>query len=162
MRAASVDQDERMIGLITAGDVVAAALVGLLATVVMNVPMGRLPEGQTAPAVAAAVLTDTHPDTAPERVATLVHYVAGTGTGILFLSLVVLLGQVLPVTLAQPLAGGVLFIVMVAFFILVPLPRAGQFSRHRLDLIKRDWAVSAVAYVVVAGILLWIIVPGLP
>ncbi len=151
-----------MTGPITPIDVGAAAIVGLLATVAMNVPMGRLPEGSTAPTVAAGVLTDTHPDNAPDRVATLVHYVAGTATGVLFLSLVVLLDRVVPSTLAQPLAGGVLFGVMVAFFILVPLPRAGQFSRYRLNLIKRDWAVSAAVYVLIAGTLLWILVPGLP
>ncbi len=145
-----------MIGLI---DLLAAAAAGLLATLVMDFPMARLPEGKTAPTVAAGVLTDTHPDKAPARVATLVHYGAGTGTGVLFLAVVTTLGQLFQPTLAYPLAGGLLVVVMVIFFILIPLPRAGGFSQHRLTQIKRDWVVLATVYALTVGVLHWLLVP---
>ncbi|ELZ29582.1 hypothetical protein C473_14267, partial [Halorubrum distributum JCM 10247] len=63
-------------------------VVGLVATLAMDVAMARLPEGATAPKVAAGVLTDTPVDDAPERLATWVHYVAGGGSGLLFVGLV--------------------------------------------------------------------------
>ncbi|SFR58994.1 MULTISPECIES: hypothetical protein [Halorubrum] len=129
-------------------------VVGLVATLAMDVVMARLPEGTTAPKVAAGVLTDTPVDDAPERLATWVHYVAGGGSGLLFVGLVAATGRVLgagtAVTVA--VAGVALFALMVGFFALVPLPRASGLPRQRLGPIRRDWAASAAAYVVVAAV----------
>ncbi|OYR52618.1 hypothetical protein DJ73_10240 [Halorubrum sp. Ea1] len=128
-------------------------VVGLLATLAMDRVMPRLPEGTTAPRVAASVLTNTSVDRAPERLATWVHYVAGGGSGLLFVGLVsavqVGLGVGAPVALA--VASPVMLALMIGFFALVPLPRARGIPRQRLATIRRDWAVSAAVYVVAAA-----------
>ncbi|OYR40686.1 MULTISPECIES: hypothetical protein [unclassified Halorubrum] len=129
-------------------------VVGLLATLAMDRVMPRLPEGTTAPRVAASVLTNTSVDRAPERLATWVHYVAGGGSGLLFVGLVsavqVGLGVGAPVALA--VASPVMLALMIGFFALVPLPRARGIPRQRLATIRRDWAVSAAVYVVAAAV----------
>ncbi|OYR38384.1 hypothetical protein DJ82_12460 [Halorubrum sp. Ib24] len=128
-------------------------VVGLLATLAMDRVMPRLPEGTTAPRVAASVLTNTSVDRAPERLATWVHYVAGGGSRLLFVGLVsavqVGLGVGAPVALA--VASPVMLALMIGFFALVPLPRARGIPRQRLATIRRDWAVSAAVYVVAAA-----------
>ncbi|MFC7176020.1 hypothetical protein [Halosegnis marinus] len=126
-------------------------LAAVLATLVMDLVMARLPQGETPPRVAAGVLTETHPDDAHPRLASVVHYVAGLLTGPLFVYLLyatefVLDGRSLAATLG---AGAVLFVLMVAFFVGVVLPRS-RARRSRRTAIVRDWALSALAYVVVA------------
>ena len=130
-------------------------VVGLLATLAMDPVMARRPEGETAPKVAAGVLTDTPVDDAPERLATWVHYVAGAGSGLLFVGLFSAVGAALGVGTAVALAVAVVaqFALMVGFFALVPLPRAAGLPRQRLGPIRRDWAVSAAAYVLVAALI---------
>ena len=59
---------------------VAGVLAGVAATLAMDLVMPRLPEGQTVPAVASGVLTGARPDTAPGRLAAVVHYLAGALT----------------------------------------------------------------------------------
>lgn len=137
------------------GGLVLAPLVGLLATLAMDPVMERLPEGTTAPKVAASVLTDTPVDDAPERLATWVHYVAGVGSGVLFLGLVAAVGTVIGGGTAATVAIAALVMValMVGFFALVPLPRASGVARQRLSQIRRDWAIAAAVYVVVAAVL---------
>ncbi|RLM63940.1 hypothetical protein DVK05_13610 [Halorubrum sp. Atlit-8R] len=129
-------------------------VVGLAATLAMDPVMARLPEGTTAPKVAASVLTDTPVDDAPERLATWVHYVAGAGSGLLFVGLVSAVQSVLGagVAVALAVAAVVQFALMVGFFALVPLPRASGLPRQRLGPIRRDWAASAAAYVLVAAV----------
>ena len=130
-------------------------IVGLVATLAMDLVMPRLPEGTTAPKVAAGVLTDTPVDDAPERLATWVHYVAGGGSGLLFVGLVVAAGSLLGLgsLAAVAVAGVVQLALMVGFFALVPLPRASGLPRQRLGTIRRDWAVSAATYVFVAAVI---------
>jgi len=132
---------------------VLAPLVGLLATLAMDPVMARLPEGTTAPKVAAGVLTDTPVDGAPERLATWIHYVAGAGSGFLFVGLVAAVGTVAGTGTAVTLAlvAPVMVALMVGFFALVPLPHANGIARQRLSQVRRDWAISAVAYVTVAA-----------
>ncbi|TKX81568.1 hypothetical protein [Halorubrum sp. SD626R] len=129
-------------------------VVGLLATLAMDRVMPRLPEGTTAPRVAAGVLTDTPVDDAPERLASWVHYVAGGGSGLLFVGLVAAaqigLGGG---AVALAVASAVMLALMVGFFALVPLPRAQGLPRQRLATIRRDWALSAATYVVAAAVL---------
>ncbi|PAU83196.1 hypothetical protein CK500_10350 [Halorubrum salipaludis] len=130
-------------------------VVGLLATLAMDRVMPRLPEGTTAPRVAAGVLTDTPVDRAPERLATWVHYVAGVGSGLLFVGLVAAVQTALGVgtAVALAVAGHAMFALMVGFFALVPLPRARGLARQRLSRIRRDWALCAAVYVVTAALL---------
>ena len=130
-------------------------IVGLLATLAMDRVMPRLPEGTTAPRVAAGVLTDTAVDEAPDRLATWVHYVAGGGSGLLFVGLVaaVRIGLGVGGGVALLVASPVMLALMVGFFALVPLPRAQGLPRQRLSTIRRDWALSAATYVVAAAVL---------
>ncbi|TKX77003.1 hypothetical protein EXE53_28875 [Halorubrum sp. SD626R] len=134
---------------------VVGPIVGLLATLAMDRAMPRLPEGQTAPRVAASVLTGVPVGDAPERLATWVRYVAGGGSGLLFVGLVAAVRAVLGVgtPAAAVVAAPVMLALMVGFFALVPLPRAEGLPRQRLAAIRRDWALSAAAYVVVAAVL---------
>ena len=136
------------------GGLALGPIVGLVATLAMDPVMARLPEGTTAPKVAAGVLTDTPVDVAPERLATWVHYVAGAGSGLLFVGLVAAIGSLIGLGTAATVAvtGVVQLVLMVGFFALVPLPRAAGLPRQRLGPIRRDWAVSAATYVVVAAV----------
>ncbi|MES3162218.1 MAG: hypothetical protein PPP55_11725 [Halorubrum sp.] len=127
---------------------------GLIATLAMDRVMPRLPDGGTAPRVAASVLTEIPVDDAPQRLATWVHYVAGVGSGVLFLGLVAAVGRVgvgWPASLG--VAAAVMLGLMIGFFALVPLPRATGLPRQRVSRVRRDWAVCAVTYVVVAAVL---------
>ncbi|GAA0539281.1 hypothetical protein ABNG02_15945 [Halorubrum ejinorense] len=130
-------------------------IVGLVATLAMDRVMPRLPEGTTAPKVAAGVLTDTPVDDAPERLATWVHYVAGGGSGLLFVGLVAATGSLLGLgsLAAVAVAGVAQLALMVGFFAFVPLPRASGLPRQRLGTIRRDWAISAATYVLVAAVI---------
>ncbi|OYR52740.1 hypothetical protein DJ71_28060 [Halorubrum sp. E3] len=130
-------------------------VVGLLATLAMDRVMPRLPEGTTAPRVAAGVLTDTPVDRAPERLATWTHYVAGGGAGLLFVGLVSAVQAALGVgtAVALVIAGPAMLALMVGFFALIPLPRARGLPRQRLSTIRRDWALAAATYVFAASLL---------
>ena len=123
---------------------------GVLATLAMDLVMARLPEGETPPTVAAGVLTLTHPDRAPARLASVVHYLAGLLTGPLFVYTLYLAESVVgPSTLATAAAAVVLLVVMIGFFVVVVLPRPDGLSPNRRGRIGRDWAVCAAVYVAV-------------
>ncbi|MXR52401.1 hypothetical protein GRX03_12400 [Halovenus sp. WSH3] len=124
---------------------------GVLATLGMDLLMGRLPEGATPPSVAAGVLTETHPDRAPGRLATVAHYLAGAGTGLLFVWLSLATEAVAGTAslLTAAATGVVLYVLMVGFFVLVPLPRAPGLSSDRRKTTARDWALSAAGYLLV-------------
>ncbi len=121
-------------------------LAGVVATLAMDAAMARLPEGATPPTVAAGVLTETHPDAAPGRLAAAVHYLAGGLTGPLFVWLLLAGEALLGVgPLATALSALLLIVLMIGFFVLVVLPRAGL-QRGRRRTVARDWAVSAAVY----------------
>lgn len=124
---------------------------GVLATLGMDLVMARLPEGTTPPSVAAGVLTETHPDDAADRLGSVAHYLAGTGTGLLFvwlsLATEALLGG--PSLATAAVTGIVLYVLMVGFFVVVPLPRAPGLSAERRRTTGRDWAVAAAGYLFV-------------
>ncbi|MCL9814687.1 hypothetical protein [Natranaeroarchaeum aerophilus] len=124
-------------------------LAGLLATLAMDRAMGALPEGPTPPFVAAAVLTETTPRAAPERLAFVIHYLAGVFTGPLFVWLLLtsegLFGRGVTATLV---AAGVLYALMVGFFVLIPLAQV-DLHPNRRSTVGRDWALSAAVYVAV-------------
>lgn len=127
----------------------AGVLAGVLATLPMDRVMAALPEGPTPPFVAAAVLTETTPRAAPERLALFVHYLSGVLTGPLFVWILLtaegLLGGGVRTTLV---AAIVLYVLMIGFFFLVPLPRV-DLHPNRGSTIRRDWALSAASYVAV-------------
>jgi len=132
------------------------AVAGLLATLVMDVPMRTLlVEGMTPPFVAAGALTGSDTADAPRRVALAVHYGSGTGAGLIFTALVVgvaTVGVPGPTVAGVPIPGLavaalVQFPVMVAFFASFVLPRYGTVGDRRAPQVRRDWLVSAAVYV---------------
>lgn len=129
---------------------VAGVLAGVVATLAMDLVMARLPEGATPPSIAAGVLTGTPPDDAPDRLASVVHYLAGFLTGPLFVWLLFAGEGVIGERSAAVTVGAavVLYALMVGFFALVVLPRS-LVAGERVGAIRRDWAVSAAAYLVV-------------
>ena len=129
---------------------VAGVLAGLAATLAMDLVMARLPEGGTVPLVAAGVLTELPPQDAPERLATVIHYLAGLLTGPLFVWLLFATEAVLdgPSLVTTAAAGVVLYGLMVGFFAVVVLPRSLVFE-GRVGTIRRDWAACALTYALV-------------
>ncbi|MFY4813623.1 hypothetical protein ACOJIV_13145 [Haloarcula sp. AONF1] len=123
---------------------------GVVATVVMDLVMARLPEGETPPFIASGVLTDSAPQNAPGRLASVVHYVAGWLTGPLFVWVLFTSEGLLsgPSILAAVLAAVVLYTLMIGFFVFVVLPRS-RLPSARIPDIRRDWAISAAAYLLV-------------
>jgi len=120
-----------------------------VATLVMDRVMARLPEGTTPPSVASGVLTERPPREAPPRLATVVHYLAGVLTGPLFVWLLFASEGVLGASpVATVAAAVVLYVLMVAFFVVVVLPRS-LVDHDRVAVIRRDWAVSAAVYLLV-------------
>ncbi|MFC6785997.1 hypothetical protein [Halobaculum halobium] len=123
---------------------------GILATLAMDRVMDQVDEGWTPPSVAAGVLTDTHPDNSPERLATAVHYVAGTLSGPLYVWLLLAVGSVLGTgLLGAVVAGVVMYPLMVGFFAVVVLPRSTGLPRQRLRAVRRAWATEAGVYLLV-------------
>ena len=132
-------------------------LAGVVATRWMDVVMARLPEGETPPFVASGVLTEQAPDTAPARLAAVVHHVAGWLTGSLFVTLLLLTEGVLGGSSAVGylVTAAALFVLMVGFFVVVVLPRPGLSSDRRSQ-VGRDWAISAAAYLLALVPLVWL------
>jgi len=129
--------------------------VGILAAVVavgiMDLAMARIPEGTTPPFVAASVLTERTIHEAPARLATTVHYLAGLGTGALFVYLSLLSESLIGASpwLSVAVTGVGLYTLMVGFFLVVPLPRAIGLGSTRRANTARGWAVAAAVYVAV-------------
>lgn len=144
--------------LVTSLTVPLRFVVGLVAaavaTFVMDLVMPRFTDGELPPLVAAGVLTSRRPTDAPSGVADAVHYTAGLLTGPLFVWLTLLLeGLTGGATLvAAVVATLVLYGLMVGFFLLVVLPRS-RVADLRVPRIRRAWAISAAAYVVVLAVL---------
>ncbi|MFB6125688.1 MAG: hypothetical protein ABEJ79_00085 [Halolamina sp.] len=129
-------------------------VVGLVAAAVavlaMDAVMARLPEGETSPRIAAGVLTHSPPGDAPDRLASVVHYLAGGLTGPLFVWLLFAVEGVVGgrSLLATGVATVVLYALMVGFFAVVVLPRS-RVADGRAGPIRRDWALAAAGYVAV-------------
>ena len=129
---------------------VVGVAAGAVATVGMDIVMPRLPEGPTTPYIASGVLTETPPDDAPARLATVVHYFAGMLTGPLFVWLL-LVGSALfgdGSLVAVVVSAVFLYVLMVGFFAVVVLPQS-LVADSRVPAIRRDWALSALAYLLV-------------
>ncbi|RLM89691.1 hypothetical protein D3D02_07420 [Halobellus sp. Atlit-38R] len=123
---------------------------GGVATLAMDVVMARLDEGKTPPEIASGVLTDSHPDRAPDRLASAVHYIAGTLTGPLFVWLYLAAAGIFGGgVVAVVVAAAVCYPLMIGFFALVVLPRSRGLSRQRLSAIRRAWSIEAAVYLIV-------------
>lgn len=131
------------------------AAVGLVSTFGMDLPMDRLPEGPTAPKVAAGTLSGQPLARAPAGVAAAAHYGAGVASGVFFLSGVATTQWLLDVgaAVAVPVTAAVLFVLMNGFFSFVVVPTYGRVPDSRVGAVRRDWALSATAYLVVASAL---------
>jgi hypothetical protein len=128
---------------------------GVVATLVMDRAMARLPEGTTPPAVAAGVLSDRPLSAAPERLAAVVHYVAGIGSGVLYVALSTLLAAAGVVATGVPAflaAAAVQLPVMIAFFAYLVVPAYGRVPTDRVARVRLDWALSAAVYVPVLAV----------
>jgi hypothetical protein len=80
----------------------------------------------------------------------VVHYVAGTLTGPLFVWLYLVATGVLgDGALAIAAAAVVCYPLMVGFFVLVVLPRSRGLARQRLSRIRRAWSIEAAVYLLV-------------
>jgi hypothetical protein len=134
--------------------VLAGVVVGLVATLVMDLPMNRLPEGPTAPKVAAGTLSGQPMDRAPAGVATAAHYGAGVGTGVLFVTGVAAADWLLGAgVLVVPVVAVGLFVLMNGFFSYVVVPTYDRVPGSRVGTVRRDWALSAAAYLLAASVL---------
>ncbi|WP_435197145.1 hypothetical protein [Natronomonas sp. EA1] len=136
-------------------------VAGLFATIVMNIPMKTLREGQTPPFVAASALSGDDLPEVPSALASGIHYGAGMLGGVLYTLLVVGFEDVVPVPplafiegtgLAlgpHLLAGAVVLAFLYGFFAYLVLPRFGQsaYAEERRDRVRADWLRSALVYV---------------
>lgn len=133
------------------------AFLGLVATLAMDVFMRRMDEGETAPQIAASVLTGVDPRDVTDRRAQVVHYLAGAASGVLFLSLLELGWWLLGIgsggfglrgLLILLASSAVLYGWLVGFFAVVVLPRYERgLARQRLRTVRRTWATLAAVQV---------------
>lgn len=144
-------------------------LSGILAALLMNIPMYVQPEGYRPAYVAAAGLTGTDPSEASDALAVAVHHVTGTAAALLYGAVVFALGAILPTALdlngipAIPhLVGAVAVTVFIYYFFeRVALPRAGGSWRDNAEPIVQQWALSAFIYGTTLALLLPVLVTQL-
>jgi len=147
------------------------ALAGLLATVLMNLPMQRLPEGSTPPFVAAGALAGEALSEVSSGLASLAHYAAGTLAGVGFVLVAelverfvraqggapgfdIVLGGTGLLLVPHLIAAAVTFSVLFVLFAYVVLPLFGKEAASRARQVRNDWAISATVYTVALTVLL--------
>ena len=142
-------------GLSLSGRLLLGGAAGLLATLVMDLAMRRLPEGTTPPFVAAGVLSDESLSAASGRLATAVHYLAGTASGLVFVTLALAAESLLGLSpIPSFVAAAILQLpVTVAFFSYLVVPVYGRVPADRVARVRRDWTVSATVYVAALTVL---------
>ncbi|RLM57642.1 hypothetical protein DVK02_05255 [Halobellus sp. Atlit-31R] len=142
--------------------VLAGALCGLLAAVVMDLPMSKQADGFTPAYVAAAVLRRVAPESVSFAEAVVVHHVTGALAGVLYTLLYLAVAVVLPplsavggVGLLPHLAATVGVSAFVySFFAHLVLPRAGRrIYEERATAVRGQWLRSTLVFgVVLAGV----------
>lgn len=133
-------------------------VAGLLAAVLANVPMRRLPEGTAPPFVTAGALVGETLSEVDPTLASGVHYASGALGGALFTLLSLGFERALPPRAvlagvglrAAPLALATLctYAAVVLAFGYVVLPLAGGEATARASQVRRDWVVTTAAYTV--------------
>lgn len=139
------------------------AFAGLLATILMNLPMQRLQEGSTPPFVVAAALTGEALTEVSEGLASVVHYAAGTLAGVGFVLVAEGVERFVAIRGGAPafdlvlsgtgillvphlIAGAVTFSVLFLFFGYVVLTLFGKEAADRARQVRNDWAISSAVY----------------
>jgi len=141
-------------------------LSGVVATVLMNIPMAVQPDGYRPAYVAAGGLRGIDPAEVSDAAAVLVHHVTGTAAALLYGAVVFVLSLVLPT--AIPLNGipaiphliGVIAVAAFIFYFFerIALPRAGGSFQSDSGAIVQQWALSTFIYGVTLGLLLPVVV----
>lgn len=143
-----------------------AAVAGLIAAVVMDVPMRRQAEGFTPAYVAASVLRQTDTDAVAFRDASLLHHATGVLAGVLFGVIYVGLSAILPDVLRvgalalvpHVAALGIVVAFVYAFFADFVLPRFGdELGEDRTTVVTGQWLRSAVVF----GLTVAVVFPAL-
>lgn len=141
--------------LSTVATLLAGALAGLAAAVVMDYPMSRQPEGFTPAYVAASVLRRTTPDDVRFRDASLTHHGAGLIAGVLYALVDIAFDGVFPPTVAVdgvdllPHVASVVVVVLAiyAFFAHGVLPRAGgRIYEEQSTAVRGQWLRSSLVF----------------
>lgn len=130
---------------------VAGLLAGLVGAIVMNLPMGILPEGYTPPRVAGGLLRGRDPDNIGLGLAAAIHHVAGVGIGGAFAIVELGLESLMPGLVALPVAAIIAAGAVYDFFSAIVLPRAGLPS-ERAFAVRRQFGVSTAVYAVALAV----------
>jgi hypothetical protein len=153
-----------------------AMLSGGLAALAVSVVMRLLPYGDVPPYVAASVLWRRRPERVSWSAANAVHLTAGTLAGLLFEGLLIgyeRLREPLNIGIEVAIAGvttlselvvlSVVVAFLYAFFSWVVFPRYGGAAYETYPTtVRREWAISAVAYGVFLFFALAIVYSVLP
>jgi hypothetical protein len=148
--------------------VAAGAAAGLVAALVMDLPMVRQPDGFTPAFVAAAVVRGRTPDAVSFRDANVVHHAAGVLAGVLYAVIVLALGVAVgpgvdPTALAGAAVVHALAVAAVVGFIYVVfahlvLPRAGgTIYEERATAVRGQWLRSSLVF----GVAMALVAPPL-
>ncbi len=141
--------------------VVACALCGLLAAVVMDVPMSKQEDGFTPAYVAAAVVRRVAPEKVSLSEAIAVHHATGALAGVLYALLYLVVSIAIPgllriggVDLLPHLAATVGVSAFVyGFFAHVVLPRAGRrIYEERSTAVRGQWLRSTFVFAAVVAV----------
>jgi len=142
----------------------AAVVSGLLAAVLMDVPMARLATGWIPATVATSILQGTVPSEVSRIEAAVLHHAVGPLAAVLYAFVGIGLAAVVPPVrtvaglelAAHLLAAGVVTLFVYGLFAWIVLPRYGGEARDRAAVVRRDWLVSALVF----GGALAVLVPG--
>jgi len=139
---------------------------GLLAALLMNIPMYVQPVGYRPAFVAAAGATGQDPGEVETALAVAVHHVTGIAAALLYGGIVAALAAVLPTALVLNgiptiphlvgVVGVTLFIYY--FFERIAMPRAGGSLQTEAEPIVRQWALSTFIYGTTLGLSLPVLV----
>lgn len=134
-----------------------AVLAGLLATVVMNLPIQSQSEGTAPTFVVAAALTRTDLTEVSPRTASATHYLLGVLAALAHALSAIGLERALPTAAYLPsvrlyvaphlVAGLLLLGVVFGGFAYLVLPLVGGPARDRAATIRTQWLVSSAVYV---------------
>ncbi|SFR58297.1 hypothetical protein SAMN04487947_2543 [Halogeometricum rufum] len=147
-----------------------SGLSGLVAALVMGLPMARQEEGFTPAYIAASILRGTTPDEVSEVDAHVVHYGAGVVAGVLYAAAYAALTAVVPPLLSAgsvmvlPHALATIAVVgfVYVFFAHFVLPKAGKrVYEERSTAVRGQWLRSSFVFGVTLVVVLPLLTAGL-